>query len=324
MIVDGVGLTHGAVGGKFDGAALHECARRHDNVGVVAGHRRGHGVNVAVHRGGSLNALAEGDHALGRAELNALDDVVARLLGGGDDGEAELFIARGDEHRALDRAGDDAGGEEEALIQRRHETKVCADLLPKSRRGEAVGAAVDALLRAADVAADGSKTAAGVLDETADDHIRAEVARLVRLDKFAVAVVDHDDNIRAQLLAEGNGFADGIDGDRRARAVALGALDVDELRLIVQRALDGGEVKAAVFAQVDLRIADAVLLERARAFADADDLLKRVVGLAGDGKQLIARQKVRGKRDGQRVRAAGDLRADERGLGVEGACVHAL
>ena len=99
---------------------------------------------------------------------------------------------------------------------------------------------------------------------------------------------------------------------------------MDELGLIVQRALDGGEVKAAVFAQVDLRIADAVLLERAWAFADADDLFERVVGLAGDGEQLIARQKVGGKRDGQRVRAAGDLRADERGLGVEGAGVHAL
>ena len=57
---------------------------------------------------------------------------------------------------------------------------------------------------------------------------------------------------------------------------------------------------------------------------DADDLFERVVGLAGDGEQLIARQKVGGKRDGQRVRAAGDLRADERGLGVESARVDAL
>ena len=66
-------------------------------------------------------------------------------------------------------------------------------------------------------------------------------------------------------------------------------LDVDELLLAVQRALDGGEVKAAVFEQIDLRIADAVLLERARTLAKADDLLKRVVGLAGDGEHLIAR-----------------------------------
>ena len=102
------------------------------------------------------------------------------------------------------------------------------------------------------------------------------------------------------------------------------ALDVDELRLIVQRALDGGEVKAAVFAQVDLRIADAVLLERARTLAKTDDLLKRIVGLAGDSEHLVARQQVGGQRDGQRVCAAGDLRADERGLGVKGARVHAL
>ena len=99
---------------------------------------------------------------------------------------------------------------------------------------------------------------------------------------------------------------------------------MDELRLIVQRALDGGEVKAAVFAQVDLPIADAVLLERARAFAKTDDLLKRIVGLAGDSEHLVARQQVGGQRDGQRVCAAGDLRADERGLGVEGTRVDAL
>ena len=68
-------------------------------------------------------------------------------------------------------------------------------------------------------------------------HICAEVARLVRLDKFAVAVVDHDDDVGAQLFAERDGLADGIDRDRRARAVALGALDVDELRLIVQLSL---------------------------------------------------------------------------------------
>ena len=99
---------------------------------------------------------------------------------------------------------------------------------------------------------------------------------------------------------------------------------MDELRLIVQRALDGGEVKAAVFAQVDLRIADAVLLERAWAFAKTDDLLKRIVGLAGDGEQLVAGQQVCAQRDGERMGAAGDLRANQCGLGVEGVGVDAL
>ena len=249
---------------------------------------------------------------------------MARLLGGGDDREAKLFIARRDKHCALDRAGNDVGRKEETLVQRGHEAEVCADLLPEAGRGEAVGAAVDTFLRAADVAADRGKAAAGVFNKAADDHICAEIARLVRLDKFTVAVVDHDDNIGAQLLAEGNGLADGVDGDRRARAVALGALNVDELGLIVQRALDGRKIKAAIGEKVDLCVGNAVLLERARAFADADDLFERVVGLAGDGEQLIARQQIGGKRDGQRVRAAGDLRADERGLGVEGAGVHAL
>ena len=58
LIVDGVGLAHGTVGGELNGAALHECARRHDDVGVVAGHRRGDRVDIAVDRGGGLDALA--------------------------------------------------------------------------------------------------------------------------------------------------------------------------------------------------------------------------------------------------------------------------
>ena len=170
-------------------------------------------------------------------------------------------------------------------------------------RDRPVSAPLHALLGAADVAADGGKAAAGVFDERADDQIRAHVGRLDGLHKFAVAVVHHDLDVRLDLLAEANQLPNLLHGEAGAGGVALGALDVDELCLIVQRALDGGEVKAAVFAQVDLRIADAVLLERAWAFAKTDDLLKRIVGLAGDSEHLVVRQQVGGQRDGHSFQA---------------------
>ena len=52
--------------------------------------------------------------------------------------------------------------------------------------------------------------------------------------------------------------------------------------------------------------------------------LERVIGRAVRAEQLVARQQIRAQRDGQRVRAAGDLRADEGRLGAEGGGVDAL
>ena len=135
------------------------------------------------------------------------------------------LVHGGGEHRALTRAGDDVRREEEALIERGHQPEVRADLLPEPGRGEAVGAAVHALLRTGDVAADGRKTAAGVLDEAADDHVRADIARLDRLDELAVAVIDHDRDVGFDRAADGDGLADLRDRERRTRLVALGALD---------------------------------------------------------------------------------------------------
>lgn len=324
LVVNRVGRTDGAVGGQLDGAPLHERARRHDDLRIVAGHIAGDGVHIAVHRCGGLDALAEGEHPLGAFQLDALDDVVPLLACGGNDAEAEGLVHGGGEHRALDRAGDDIRREEEALIERGHQPEVRADLLPQSGRGETVGAAVHALLRTGDVAADGRKTAAGVLDEAADDHVRADVARLDRLDELAVAVIDHDRYIGLDRAADSDGLADLRDRERRTRLVALGALDVDELRFRRDGGADGGKIKAAVVEQIDLPVAYAVFGERAGRGADADDLLERIVGLAGDGEQLVAGQQVRAQRDGERMGAAGDLRANQRGLGVEGVGVDAL
>ena len=200
--IHGVGRADRAVGRQLDGRALNERTGGHDDLRVVARHRPRDGVNVAVHGRGRLNALAEGDHVLCRAELDALDDVVARLRRVRDAAEAEPLVDVRREHRALERTGRHGRREEEALIKRRHEPEVRADLLPETGGAQTEGAAVDHILAAADVAADGREAAAGVFDERADDHVRAEVGRLDRLDELAVAVVDHADDVRVDALAE--------------------------------------------------------------------------------------------------------------------------
>ena len=322
--IHGVGRADRPVGREFNGRALHERAGGHDDLRIVTRHGPGDGVDIAVHGRGRLDALAEGDHALRRAELHALDDVVPRLGRVRDAAKAQPLIDIRREHRALERAGRHGRGEEEALIKRRHEPEVRADLLPEARGAQTVGAAVDQILTAADVPADGREPAAGVLDERADDHVRAEVGRLDRLDELAVAVVDHADDVRVDALAERDQLADLLHGKRRPRGVALRALDGHELHAAAQRLLDGRIVKAVVRQQVDLPVVHAVFLERAGARADADDLLERVIRRADGAEQRVAGQEVGAERHGQRVRAAGDLGAHERGLRVEAVGIDAL
>ena len=259
-----------------------------------------------------------------RAKLDALDDVVARLRRVRDAAKAQPLVDVRREHRALERAGRHGRREEEALIKRRHEPEVRADLLPEAGGAQTEGAAVDQILTAADVAADGREPAAGVFDERAHDHVRAEVGRLDRLDELAVAVVDHADDVRVDALAERDQLADLRDRERRARGVALRALDGHELHAAAQRLLDGRIVKAVVRQQVDLPVVHAVFLERAGARADADDLLERVIRRADGAEQRVAGQEVGAECHGQRVRAAGDLGAHERGLGVEAVGIDAL
>ena len=132
------------------------------------------------------------------------------------------------------------------------------------------------------------------------------------------------DSLGFALLAEGDELADLLDGERRARGVALRALDGDKLRLFVDGASDALIVERPVRKQIDLPVLHAVLRERAGRGADADDLLERVIRAADRAQKLVARQQVRAQRDGQRVRAAGDLRAHERRLRMEAVGIDAL
>ena len=128
----------------------------------------------------------------------------------------------------------------------------------------------------------GSQTAARILNQRTDDHICADVARLDGFHKLAVAVIDHADDIGTDGLDERDQLADLLDGERRAGGVALAALDGDELGARVDRRADAVVINRAVRLERNLRIAHAVFLERAGAFADADDLFQRVIR-AADG-----------------------------------------
>ena len=111
----------------------------------------------------------------------------------------------------------------------------------------------------------------------ADDHVRAHVRRLGPLNKFAVAVVDHAQNVRFALLAERDQLPDLRDGERRPCRVALRALDGDELCFGADCGADAVKIERAVRQQVDLPVLHAVFHQRTLGRTDADDLLQRVI-----------------------------------------------
>ena len=91
-----------------------------------------------------------------------------------------------------------------------------------------------------------------------------------------------------------------------------------EMTELMEHIFSLAEVKRAVRQKIDLTVADAVFHQRALGGTDADYFFQRVIRRADGTQQLVARQQIRAQRDGQRMRSAGDLRADKRGLRAEG------
>ena len=185
---------------------------------------------------------------------------MAGLIGRGDAAEAQRLVKLGGEDGTLFRSGNHGGGQEEALEQAGHEPQIGTHLLAKAGGGEPEGAAADALFRAADVAADGGQAAAGVLDEGADNHVGPYIGGLHGFYKFAIAVVHHNGHIRLALLAEGNELAKLGHGERESGGVALGPLDLHQLRPLIDGLPDPFKIKAAVGKQIHLAVCDAELL----------------------------------------------------------------
>ena len=203
---------------------------------------------------------------------------MAGFPGTGHAAIAQGLIEAGGENGALFRTGNHRGRQEEALEQTGHKPQVGADLLTQTGGRQPVGAPGHAFPGAADVAADGGQTAAGILDQGAHHHIRPHVGGLHGFHKFAVAVVHHDLHIGLAGLAEGNQLADLCHGEGGPGGVALGALNGNELGFFVDGGPNSIVVKFAAGEQIHLPVGNPVLCQGAGAFPDADDLLQGVVG----------------------------------------------
>ena len=165
------------------------------------------------------------------------------------------------------------------MVERRHQPQVGTYLLPQSWGGEAVGTAFHALPGAADITSDGSKATAGILDEAPYHHIGPQVRRLQRLHKLTITVIHHHLYIRLHLLTKGDYLPDLSDGKGRASGIALGTLDGDEFRTVIDSGPDGVIVKGAVRCQLRLGVGDAILPQGALALANADDLFKGIIAI---------------------------------------------
>ena len=89
---DGIRLAKGAVCGQFNGGAGHKGTGRHDDIGVIPGHRSRLTGDKAVHGRCGLNALTKGNDAFRLSEGNCLNDVMPVLACVRKNGKAKLFI----------------------------------------------------------------------------------------------------------------------------------------------------------------------------------------------------------------------------------------
>ena len=198
---------------------------------IVAGHiprfRQRHRVN----RGSHLNPLAERDEALRRAHLNRLNDVGAGLIRRRRRRHAKDFKHARRQTRRLNRLRNGMRRHKQSLIEWLVACGIRTNLQTDARRGQAVGDALDGILRADDVAARGGKSAARILDEAANAHVRAVVTRFLLAYELAVAVVHHQANagvLLVQHLRQGRKL---LRHQRRSPVIAAAALGDDELRL---------------------------------------------------------------------------------------------
>ena len=113
--------------------------------------------------------------------------------------------------------------------------------------------------------------------------------RLVGLDKFAVAVVHHDDAVRGLLFGNGCNPLNVLHKQGRPQAVAPGALDIHHFDTRVDFPLHGVIIGGSVFTQVDLPVFDAELLQRTVAVSgQTDDAPQGIIGHSGHAEHHVA------------------------------------
>ena len=274
---------------------------------------------MGIHGRACLNAAAKSAKTLRRSRDDRLNDVVTGLVPARLDLVAEFFKYVSRQMRGLESLRDGVRGIEKSLVERLIVTKGRACLATHADRGQTVGAKLHGAARARQITTRFGHAATGVFDERADHKIRSHGAGLGLLDKLTVAVVHHHEHVgivSLDLLCKCPDL-----GNREGLAVeiTLGALDEYHLHpraIGGELFLDGRQIKATVSGQLDLIVIHAEIAQRAVSARarDANDLLQGVIGLARDREHHVTGAQDTEKTHGQRVRAADDLLAHQRGL----------
>ena len=265
-----------------------------------------------------MDAAAEGAEPLRTAGDHGLNDVVSRLVPTRLDPVAQCFKEVRRQMCGLERLRHGMRCVEQPLVERLVLPHGGTLLGTDADRGQAVACQLDRALRSRDVSAGFRHSAAGVLDQGADDHIRTDVGRLALLHEFAVAVIHNHKHVLPHGTDGFDGVPDFGNAQRLAVQIALGALNEHHLDVRMPPQVVGNLLRAegAVRIQVGLEIIHTEVPERpvARLPAQSDHLLQRIVRLAGDGVEDVARTQKTEQPDGERVGSADDAHPDKRRL----------
>ena len=202
------------------------------------------------------------------------------------------------------------GGHEQPLVEGLVAGGAAAHLPAQAGGGKAGFDAFDRSLRARQIRPGGGQPAPRVFDQAAHAHVRAEVGGLVFANEFPVAVIHHDENVRADSVHGLHGFLHFLGPQGRPPGVAPAALDQNHPGVGLQRRQHAGHVDLRlIFGHFHLRVGNAHFLQIPRRVpGKADHRFHGVVGRAGNGQQFVPRQQQPEQAQGKRRGAAGDGR----------------
>ena len=133
---------------------------------------------------------------------------MAHFLGPGEGIKSQLLVHRGGEYGALYSGCSHRRTKEKALEHRTQQVAGRTDFFAKTRGSESDGCIFHAFLCPGDVAACGRKSSSRVLDQRSDHHVRPDIRRFYIFREFAIAIVNHDDDIRSPAADKVDHFAD--------------------------------------------------------------------------------------------------------------------
>ena len=296
---------------------MDEGAGGHDDGIGVSGHGSGNGAGVGVYGGVFLDSFGEEAHVSFVSKSNSGNEIRAQVAGRGAHGVAEGGEDGGGQFCRHDCLAGDVGRHEEALEVGPVAAGVGAHFGAEAGGGEFLGAEVDEVGAAANVAAGGCHAAARVFDKGSGANVGAELYRFFARGEFAVAIVDENNGLRGFGADCFYDFPYVFGEEGRAVGVSAGALDKDEGGLFIDGFPNGIEVVGFV-SEGRFFIGNAAIFEvPTGAFGDADDALHGVVGGADGGNECVAAVQKREKYGREGVGPGNKMRPHERGLRFE-------